>query len=327
MKDLYIDVGSTNVKWMESGSQTLHLLEFPSAQKSEYPYYEVPHENIFQTVKSIIETCKANRVFFSVQMHGYVLLKNGKAVTPYVSWRDERAKSLEPRFVITKEYGVDIKPNLPRLSLQAQTVVFDEFCTLGSYLVYRLTGKNATHITDGAATGFYNVKNRTCDEVGFKLPFATYEVLSVGNYKNTAVYTPVGDQQASVLGAVGSEYDGIVLNLGTAGQMCCIKNGFVSGDYESRPFFNGKTLCTVTRLVGGGIIAEKTDEELEELIFNDYKTAKEKLPHSNKMIVTGGVIKYRKKLLCNVLNKLNVNYNFTQHCDALNGLKKLQGEN
>lgn len=323
MKDLYIDVGSTNVKWMESNSPTLHMVAFPPAEKDEYPYYEVCHNKIFEKIKNIIGTCNADRVFFSVQMHGYVLLKDGKAVTNYVSWRDERGAYLEPRFELSKEYGVDIKPNLPRLSLQAQTVEFDEFCTLGSYLVYRLTGKNVTHITDGAATGFFNVKEQTCDKMNFKLPQVSYEVKAVGKYNNTLICTPVGDQQASVLGAVGKNYEGIVLNLGTAGQMCCIKNGFVSGEFESRPFFEGKTLCTVTRLVGGSLIAEKKDEELEQQLLLEYQTAKEKLPQSNNMIVTGGVTKYRKKLLCSVLDKLNVNYKFTQQCDALNGLKKL----
>ena len=327
MKDLYIDVGSTNVKWMESNSPTLHLVAFPPAEREEYPYYEVCHEKIFEKIKTIIETCNANRVFFSVQMHGYVLLKNGKAVTPYISWRDERGKFLTPNFNLTKEYGVDIKPNLPRLSLQAQTVDFDEFCTLGSYLVYRLTGENVTHITDGAASGFFNVKEKTCDKVNFKLPRVTYSVKAVGYYKNTIICTPVGDQQATVLGSVEKDYEGIVLNLGTAGQMCCIKKGFVSGNYESRPFFNGKTLCTVTRLIGGGIIAERSDEELEQMLIQDYKTAKDNLPQNKEMIVTGGVVKYRKKLLCNVLDKLNVNYKFNQQCDAINGLKMLQGEN
>ena len=190
-------------------------------------------------------------------------------------------------------------------------------------MVYKLTGKNTTHITDAAASGFFNVKERVCDKVEFKLPCATYEVLSVGKYKNTVIFTPVGNQQASVLGAVGKDYEGVILNLGTAGQMCCIKNGFTSGEFESRPFFEGKTLCTVTRLIGGGVIAEKTDEELEKLLLADYMQAKKKLPTSGNMIITGGVTKYRKKLLCSVLDKLNVNYQFTQQCDALNGLKKL----
>lgn len=80
-------------------------------------------------------------------MHGYVLLKEGREATGYISWRDERGKDLPPDFALTEEYGVRIKPNLPRLSLQAQSVAADEFCTLGSYLVYRLTGKNTTHVT------------------------------------------------------------------------------------------------------------------------------------------------------------------------------------
>lgn len=316
--DIYIDIGSTNIKWKRSGEE-VKMTAFPAPVIEEYPYFEVDAKEIVRIVEMLIR--EADRAFFSVQMHGYVLLKNGKTVSNYISWRDERGKDETPSFALTKEYGVDIKPNLPRLSLQTQKVDFDEICTLGSYIVYSLTGKNITHITDAAPTGFYNVRRRTHEVTRFRLPKASYKVKKAGRYGLTDIYTPVGDQQAAILGAAGKEFDGYILNLGTAAQMCCIAKEFAVGAFESRPYFLGKTLCTVTRLIGGESIAKYTDEEIADRLAEEYGGALKKLPRSEKLLATGGVVKYRKELLCKVLERLNVEYTFNEACDALAGLE------
>ena len=318
-RNLYIDIGSTNIKWKRDG--VVQQTPFPAPILSSDGRFEVDAEEIFDIVRSLIED--SDRVFFSVQMHGYVLLKDGKAVTNYISWRDERGANCTPNFTLTKEYGVDIKPNLPRLSLQMQTVEYDEFCTLGSYLVYRLTKINATHITDAAPSGFYNVCARTQEKTTFKLPIASYSINPIGNYGNAEIYTPVGDQQAAILGSVGKDFKGYVLNLGTAAQLCEILDGFASGEFESRPYFDGKTLCTVTRLPGGGVIAQYTDEELFERLVKEYGIALKKLPTCDRLVATGGLVKYRKALLCKVLDELGVSYSFNESCDALAGLEIL----
>lgn len=160
--DLYIDIGSTNIKW--SHGKTAGKIPFPRRPLTRrIRATRSARTEIFSIVLNLIDTHRPQRAFFSVQMHGYVLLKEGREATGYISWRDERGKDLPPDFALTEEYGVRIKPNLPRLSLQAQSVAADEFCTLGSYLVYRLTGKNTTHVTDAAASGFYNVKTGARD--------------------------------------------------------------------------------------------------------------------------------------------------------------------
>ena len=115
--DLYIDIGSTNIKW--SHGKTAGKIPFPAAFDAAYPRYEVRADEIFSIVLNLIDTHRPQRAFFSVQMHGYVLLKEGREATGYISWRDERGKDLPPDFALTEEYGVRIKPNLPRLSLQA----------------------------------------------------------------------------------------------------------------------------------------------------------------------------------------------------------------
>ena len=325
--DLYIDIGSTNIKW--SHGKTAGKIPFPAAFDAAYPRYEVRADEIFSIVLNLIDTHRPQRAFFSVQMHGYVLLKEGREATGYISWRDERGKDLPPDFALTEEYGVRIKPNLPRLSLQAQSVTADEFCTLGSYLVYRLTGKNTTHVTDAAASGFYNVKTGARDACRYRLPEAVYRVQEAGRYKDTAVFSPVGDQQASVLGAwKGRENaEGYVLNLGTAAQLCCTAEGFAAGDFESRPYFGGNTLCTVTGLPGGGYISRTigttSAKALRETLAEAYASALKKLPPRKKIIVTGGVVHYHRILIEETLETLQKAYVLNEGADALAGLKIL----
>lgn len=319
--DLLIDVGSTNIKFAcggEAGS-----VPFPAPKRCDGRFFEVDREELFGGIVQIIEQFRAERVFFSVQMHGYLLAQGGRFVTDYISWRDRRGEGETPAFSLTPEYGVHIKPNLPRLSLQTHKGDADEFFTLGSYLVYRLTGVNASHITDLAPSGFYNAVTRRADGAAYKLPRACYVVQNIGDYGSSAVYSPVGDQQAAVFGA-GRE-DCYILNLGTAGQMCTVSENFVSGAFESRPYFGGRTLCTVTGIAGGAAIGAFTgsEEELKNFLYAEYRAAADKLPERDNIIVCGGVARYREKLLVGVLQRINLPYEFYKESDALRGLQRI----
>lgn len=333
--DLLMDVGSSNIKWKiyEEGKGTGEgSIPFPAPLRDEYPYFEVDGEESIGCVQKIIRLFSPSRTFFSVQMHGYILLKNGKPVTPYISWRDKRGEGITPHFSITQEYGVSLKPNLPRLSLQTLHTDADSFCTLGSFLSYCLTGRNETHITDAAASGFFNVKLKSIDECRLYLPEASFYVKEIGRYASSRIYTPTGDQQASVLGAVSacSEHgNGYVMNLGTAGQLCMISEKFIRGDFESRPYFYGKTLCTVTGLPAGEFLKRQKNADrtqTEEIMYQKYFSALQKLPRRKSILAVGGVTKYHRDLVERVLNRLGLDYFVDEKSGAIEGLKILAGE-
>ena len=318
--DLLVDIGSSNIKWRflgEDGS-----IPFPKPIREDFPYFEVDCEQIVAIVKKIIDENNPSRVFISVQMHGYVLLDGDKAVTPYISWRDQRGKDLTPDFNLTAEYGVHLKPQLARRSVQTFRGKFDKLCSLGSFVAYRLTGENISHITDVFALGYYNVCKKSQDVYPFSLPQATYSVQKAGNYNQIEIFVPIGDQQASILGATkGEELNCWILNLGTPGQICTLANGFVSGNYESRPYFNDKTLCTVTGLPAGAVISQYTDDEIKNRLIEEYSNALNKLPKRDYLLVTGGLVKYRKPLIEEVLNAIGVKYIFNYQADAIFGLE------
>lgn len=323
--DLYLDLGSTSIKWQRGGERETHKTDFPAPFLDCPPRYETDCGQILSVVRNIITKASPARVFFSVQMHGYVLLKGGKAVTGYVSWRDERGAALTPTFSLTEEYGVRIKPNLPRLSLQAQEADGDEFCTLGSFLAYMLTGNNRTHITDAAASGFYNVRKRTRDESVYRLPEAEYGVCSVGRYEGCEIFTPVGDQQAAVLGAADKTelMRNYLLNLGTAGQLCALSESFVCGDFESRPFFGGRTLCTVTGLPGGAYLRAHTENGAP---YAAWSAAIEKLPAREGILVCGGAAEYHRERIARALDQTGLPYRFCAGGETMRGLKILSEE-
>ena len=328
MKTLLIDIGSTNIKYEIKESRSFSSTPFPMPIRSDSIYYEVDPLAIYNTIKNIIDSIEPDRVYFSCQMHGYVLMNNGVEVSPYVSWRDKRGSLKMPNFRLFPEYGVNIKDNLPRLSIELFDGVFDEFMTLGSYITYKLTGVNASHITDIAPSGFLNILTMHYDDEPFRLPIVYKDVECVGNYNGSKVYTPIGDQQLSILGSThDSGFDGYILNLGTAAQVCTVSKEFVSGDYESRPYFNNQFLLTVTGIPGGAYVIKNEDNpNLEETLYNVYKESIEKLPKRNKITATGGLLERKKDMIERIFKKIGIPYEFYESKDALHGLEIISNE-
>ena len=303
MKDLLIDVGSTNIKYCLSNNGEIgkvFKVAFPDKLNLPEPFFEVDAYEILNIILDIINESRAERVLFSTQMHGWLLGdKTGKLITNYVSWQDTRAKNFNKELNLTAKSGVSLKANLPRASvlvtLENNIQIKNNakvFYTLGSFIAYSLTGNNQTHITDGAPSGYYRVTDLKEYSDGLVLPKITNQVECVGVYNNKKIYTPIGDQQSSILGANATS-EQYILNLGTAAQLCYISKEFVEGDFESRPYFNGQTLCTVTGLLGGKFIRENyNDSNVENVLFKNYYSAMKRLPKCEKILVTGGTLNY-----------------------------------
>ena len=334
MKRLYLDIGSTNIKSMvsrEGESGEVRRTPFPAPAVADGFLYEVEAEEILARVIPIVRGSACDEVYISTQMHGYLLADDKRnLLTRYISWQDKRAEKFGVGIAVGAESGTAMKPNLPRAGVETirrlQPGLYEraaEFFTLGSYLAFVLTGNNATHITDAAASGYYNVKERSAAICDLKLPQALYEVCPVGMCGRSAVYAPMGDQQCAVLGAGGDE-NTLILNLGTAAQMCAIADGFASGNFESRPYFNGKTLCTVTGLSGGKRLNTLgSDARAVFALADEYKAAMRRLPQKKNFLVTGGAYSYHRALLERALGIAGADYTVNEGADALAGLKIL----
>jgi sugar (pentulose or hexulose) kinase len=63
-------------------------------------------------------------------------------------------------------------------------------------------------------------------------------------------FTPMGDYQCALVGALMQE-DELSINVSTGSQVSRVKVGLTLGDYQTRPFFDGKFTSTISHLPAG----------------------------------------------------------------------------
>ncbi len=218
------------------------------------------------------------QIYVSGQMGGFVI-ENSEDFE-IVSWQDQR--TLDPQFekdrveleswlknsLAFKNTGSELRPGLPFLSLAVTRPYSHKidsqisFRSIISFVTSYLTDfqSDAMHVSDAAASGFFNLKkNAWDDDLRSKLdkslipPPVYNEVTKIGNSTKfgVAVFTGVGDQQASLLGTDLNE-GRIVVNIGTGGPLAELKeDGKGEGKFQTRPYFGGKEIRTITHLPAG----------------------------------------------------------------------------
>lgn len=335
MKARLIDIGSTNIKSALFDTDNNLFTEekfipFPAANEKKIPFYELNMEKVESCIRALLGKGH-DVIFICTQMHGYVLIKKNGSVSNYISWKDKRAGLAYVPASLPVEYGVNMKVNLPRASVEYMRKYMPEaltdvntFCTLGSYIAYRLCKQNASHITDLAASGFYHIKSGIADRYFLSMPKAFLKVDKIGMCDDFDVYSPCGDQQTAVFGSFAE--DSIVLNIGTASQMCCVGNEILNGDFENRPYFYGKILYTVTGLPGGELLEKNSDAKMYDIFRLAWRAALEKLPPRNMITVTGGAVYYKKYLIKRVLDELGMKYTFSSGNETMRGLARMAKE-
>ena len=331
IKDLLIDFGSTFVKIFVCDGDTVLFsdkLDFPEPCVDDRTAFRVPIHRIDKLIEDIFDCAQpygCDRCFISIQMHGYVMKDSAGAFGDYVSWRDKTADVNHP---LAKEIdfevnGTSVKNNLAVLKLLREPQNEPrEFFTLGSYVAYRITGKNITHRTDGCASGFFHgrtlqpltvVKNLT-------LPTVTKDMRSIGSFRGIEIFTPAGDHQVSFLGS-GAEDQAYLLNIGTATQLCTLSETFVQNKgIEKRPYFNEQYLLTVTGLPGGAKLYEGFSKEafLEEIL-----DAVKKMPHKSHMLVGGGGAELVFDEVKAFFEPYGITCSKMEHNISLEGMKKM----
>lgn len=247
---------------------------------------ELSMEKLAFEVKQIIDDYQMkyplSGIVFSTQMHGYMLFgKDGLTHSNYVTWQDRRCldkdsngtTTLESVSALLKTEGFYkdaelLKPNYSMLALYHsahETEIGEdiEYAMLGDGLIRMLTGKRVSiHPTVAASSGMYNIQKRDwnrellkvlrLDSILFPPVSETREAVAVYDSPNgkIPVYPALGDHQCAVLGSGVSDGD-IVINIGTGGQISYVDDHVTFGTYETRPFFEGRTLRTLAQLPSG----------------------------------------------------------------------------
>ena len=295
MRYISIDIGSSFVKsaLIDTCNHVISdKMKVDQAPKSNHTggRFEVDGEQMFRKVDTLIDSYTAmygsdiSGIFLSTQMHGFILAdKHGKSITPYISWQDERSLEVDPHNGLTfmenlsgiispkemENTGVRLKAPLAMCNLFVMLkngLKIPEganFCTIGSFMILKMTGRNVCHLSNAGPTGFADVRNKQWNRPliqkagAEKLTFPAIinESATCGSYrKNTvdlAVYSDMGDQQVSALGTLPVPETDAIINIGTGAQIGRISRDFVPGEYEIRPFFDNYYLYTVSQLPGG----------------------------------------------------------------------------
>jgi len=143
--------------------------------------------------------------------------------------------------------------------------------TIADYVAGYLTGVIATEATHAASWGIFNLQENmwdteAVDKLGITMdmlpevhsterPLGTIQPalakqLGLGN--NVQVYSPVGDNQAGIIGAAGFAGNAAVLNLGTGGQISIPQNEYKFVEtFETRPMPFGGFILVGASLCGG----------------------------------------------------------------------------
>lgn len=283
MKILGLDIGTTTVSAvvMEAG-QVLFSLTRPndsflpgcrSWEKLQDP------EAIRKTALSAVDTLfdmfpDIVGIGVTGQMHGIVYLdRHGRPVSPLYTWQDGRG---EERMKNGRTYAAHLReltgyPAATGYGLvthyynQENGLVPEDaavFCTIHDYIAMVLADKTTpvTDAGDAASLGFFQAEKGRFDfdalkkmGVNISLLPALAEDPALGLYRGKAtVYVPVGDNQASFLGATGGDLHCMLANVGTGSQFSVYSEQYISCDgLETRPFPGGGYLLVGASLCGG----------------------------------------------------------------------------
>lgn len=284
---LGIDLGSTFLKSSllntELGTVTpLDSRATPAFLPLTEGRREIDIAALAKEVAALIDAAMAQHpvkgVLFSVQMHGFMLFcPDGVPATGYATWQDTRANHPDKNGAclfdeinggipkqLFAENGIVLAPNHSLLPLCHHLREHPEhknleFAMIGDAVARVLTGKKVPlHPSQAASTGLFSLKdggwNRKLIEAlglgDIVFPEVSENPSQDALYKGIPLLLSVGDHQAAVLG-IGAAAGDLFINIATGGQVGYIDETPILGDFETRPFFGGRAIRTLTDLPSG----------------------------------------------------------------------------
>jgi len=240
---------------------------------------------------------RPKEIYLATEMGGFLLADaNGKPITQYISWRDERAersgvlsrlKSNDQEF--RKITGMRLKPGIPFATLAYFAEKIPQrsyFLSLPEWILLSCgTHLRAVDETIAAASGLYDIEKRCWSEFlldqlrtlgvpEFKRNLIEKDFSPIGYLPlwggNVPVFGGIGDLQAAMLGAEINDQV-LCINLGTGSQVNAILScDKINARAEFRPFFNERRLVTVSHIPAGRAL--RVFEQFFSAISHDPNT-------------------------------------------------------
>ncbi|MFT5191757.1 MAG: sugar (pentulose or hexulose) kinase [Verrucomicrobiales bacterium] len=268
---------------------TPRVLAFPEPNPIEIPgRHETPMAAVLEAVGEVLDSLleeapDARHLTLCGQMHGVTLMDaQGHALTPFISWKDARALEPHPSGdgtymdvlggCLTDEeraaLGNELRPGLGATALahlQDQSGIPNQSvpATVCDAVMAAWTGSAPVLSPSFAASlGVYDLRtNAWAYDVIEKWnlshlawPMLGHQAHSVDELcwkgKSLTVYPALGDHQAALLGS-GLQPDELSINVSTGAQIAALSSHFHSGSYQTRPYFAGFYLNTISHLPDG----------------------------------------------------------------------------
>ncbi len=292
MQFLALDIGSSFIKGAVLDSEKLtieHVTRVPFPEPiSGLPsgYFEIDPQLVMAAVREVLDKLlaqapKALGVQFSSQMGGVILVdSNGKPLTNYISWRDQRTTEQSAcgesylagiRNWLGEErlqnMGNELRAGSPLAILswlqnqgllEPQSVAL----SLGDFVLGELCSSEVSHVDRTLALGLLNLPRNDWHYYAWaSFGLDVLDWPNLGNAWNVAgtwkvrgqeipCYPPIGDHQAALAGALLNSGE-LSLNISTGSQISLLTDEFVPGNYQTRPYLDGRYLNTITHLPAG----------------------------------------------------------------------------
>ena len=272
MTSIGVDIGTTKlcaVRTDEDGVPVKTLTKpnkYSLAPRVPFERIQDP-DAIAEAVRGLLDelgTDGAEGIGISNQMHGIVYVDpDGKAVSPFFTWQDERGGQPSPAGgTYAEEFGVSVGYGLCTDFYNRVNWLLPlgavKFCSIGDYVVMRLCGNKSplTHITNAGGFGKFDpVRNEFTIEDPM-LPDVTAQYRAAGEYRGIPVITAIGDNQASFIGSVKNDSD-VLVNIGTGSQISLLSDSPSDSPLlETRPFDGRRFLLAGCALCGGRAFAD-----------------------------------------------------------------------
>jgi sedoheptulokinase len=212
------------------------------------------------------------------QMHGIVYVdKNGQAISPLATWQDGRGDKPYQNGNTYVDHLINKSDHHMATGFGLTTYFYDlqngllpdgtaSLCTIADYIGIRLTRRKRPllHASNAHGLGLFDLEQMQFDEEAVDkagidpeiLPGVAQGETGIGETASgIPVWTAIGDNQASFLGAACNDYD-VVANIGTSSQLSVRSKSLVTAEgLDIRPYVNGEYILVGAGLCGGSAYA------------------------------------------------------------------------
>ncbi len=266
----------------------IQRIPFPEPIPNLPPFFcEIEPYKIIDAARDLIaqlapQATDCKGIVMCGQMQGLVLTdERATPLANYISWRDQRALMQHPSggtyfdnlmTHITpdarRQMGSELRASLPVCALywlneNKQLPPHAIPSSLSDFVIANLCETTPTiEPTNASVHGVLNLETmdwqwNVIEKLGLtdlRFPKLRRAGEIIGylnvNGKQVPCYTPLGDQPVALAGALLREGE-LSINISTGSQVALLSSRLQFGDYQTRPFFDGKFLNIVTHIPAG----------------------------------------------------------------------------